>query len=204
MTRKCCAATTTPSCRRTFAPTRRARRSTTPGTARASRRAAESVATRILSIDVSGPSVSPAARRAEQTLFDGVRDLLPGGDRVRRHTRGRGVADGVPVLPRGDDLWRHIGDPAQHRRAATARPRGRVVIDTDDLALLAKSFEGAMERGGEVDAALHALGWGDLLDAAPLQGAAAVFGLLGATGSVATLLDDVVVSALGLPVAPDS
>jgi hypothetical protein len=78
------------------------------------------------------------------------------------------------------------------------------VIDADDLALLAKSFAAAMEPGRDavdVDAALHDLGWPDLLDLAPARGAAAAFALLGSTGSAATLLDDVLAAALGAPVA---
>lgn len=75
------------------------------------------------------------------------------------------------------------------------------MIDADDLALLASSFDAAMRAATgavESDAALCELGWVDLLDAAPLQGAAMAFGCLGATGSTATLLDDVLLAALGL------
>jgi hypothetical protein len=79
------------------------------------------------------------------------------------------------------------------------------VIEPDDLALLAKSFAAAMEQGrdaADVDTALHDLGWFDVLDMAPAQGAAMAFALLGSTGSTATLLDDVLATALGAPVAP--
>ena len=79
------------------------------------------------------------------------------------------------------------------------------MIEADDLDLLITSFTAALVAApgaGEADAALFELGWGDLLAAAPTQGAAAAFGALGATGSAACLLDDVVVHALGLDVGP--
>lgn len=80
------------------------------------------------------------------------------------------------------------------------------MIDADDLALLAVSFSAAMAQApgaGAADVALHELGWGELLVAAPLQGAAAAFAALGTTGSSACLLDDVLAHALGLAVTPD-
>ncbi|WP_419925384.1 acyl-CoA dehydrogenase family protein [Candidatus Poriferisocius sp.] len=78
-------------------------------------------------------------------------------------------------------------------------------IDADEAALLATSFAAAMVDApgpGEADQALNDLGWADLLDAAPAHGAAIAFGALGATGSAATLLDDVVAHALGFPISP--
>jgi Acyl-CoA dehydrogenase, C-terminal domain len=75
------------------------------------------------------------------------------------------------------------------------------VIAEDELVMLASSFEAAMRQHGDsaaADEALHELGWFDLLEAAPRQGAAAAFAVLGATGAAATLLDDVVAVALGL------
>lgn len=80
------------------------------------------------------------------------------------------------------------------------------LIDADDLALLAASFESVMADApgpGEADQALNALGWADLLNAAPRQAAAMAFSALGTTGSAATLLDDVVAHALGIPISPD-
>ena len=79
-------------------------------------------------------------------------------------------------------------------------------IDADDLALLSASFEAAMADApgpSEADQALNDLGWADLLDAAPGPAAAMAFTALGATGSAATLLDDVVAHALGIPISPD-
>ena len=79
-------------------------------------------------------------------------------------------------------------------------------INADDLALLATSFEAAMADApgpGEADQALHNLGWPELLAAAPGPAAAMAFSALGTTGSAATLLDDLVVHALGLPISPD-
>ena len=80
-------------------------------------------------------------------------------------------------------------------------------IDADDLALLAASFKAAMAEApgpGEADQALRDLGWSDLLSAAPRQAAAMAFNALGTTGSAATLLDDVVAHALGMPISPDT
>lgn len=77
-------------------------------------------------------------------------------------------------------------------------------IDADDLALLASSFEAAMADApgpSEADQALYDLGWAELLASAPGQGAATAFSALGTTGSAASLLDDVVVNALGAEAA---
>lgn len=76
------------------------------------------------------------------------------------------------------------------------------MIEPHELALLTTSFTAAMQAApgpGEADAELHALGWPDLLAVAPALGAAAAFGALGSTGSAATLLDDVLLVALGRP-----
>ncbi|WP_420640065.1 acyl-CoA dehydrogenase family protein [Candidatus Poriferisocius sp.] len=78
------------------------------------------------------------------------------------------------------------------------------LIDADDLALLATGFEAAMAEApgpAEADVALYELGWGELLAAAPAQGAAVAFSALGEAGSAAGLIDDVVVHALGLEVS---
>lgn len=79
-------------------------------------------------------------------------------------------------------------------------------FDADDLALMTGSFEAVMAAApgpGEADQALRDLGWADLLAAAPGPAAAMAFSALGTTGSAATLLDDVMAHALGLPVSPD-
>jgi hypothetical protein len=78
------------------------------------------------------------------------------------------------------------------------------VIAADDLSLLGAGFGAAMAAqpgAGAADVALHALGWAEVLSAAPRQGAAEAFSRLGATGAAAGLLDDVVLHALGH--APD-
>ncbi|MET0909738.1 MAG: acyl-CoA dehydrogenase family protein [Ilumatobacteraceae bacterium] len=80
-----------------------------------------------------------------------------------------------------------------------------VRIDADDLAMLADGFASAMlaaPDSGDADAALFDLGWGELLAAAPSQGAAMAFSALGATGSSAALVDDVLAQALGFDVSP--
>jgi len=81
------------------------------------------------------------------------------------------------------------------------------VIASDDLALLGAGFESAMVHGadpGSVVSTLFELGWADLLVAAPDQAAATAFGPLGATGSSAGIIDDVIARALGLEVSLDT
>jgi alkylation response protein AidB-like acyl-CoA dehydrogenase len=80
------------------------------------------------------------------------------------------------------------------------------LIDADDLSMLATGFEAAMVAApgaGEADRALFELGWGEVLAASPSQAAATAFTVLGATGSAASLLDDVVAAALGLEASPE-
>lgn len=81
------------------------------------------------------------------------------------------------------------------------------LIDADDLVLLATGFEAAMAEApgpGKADQALRDLGWAELLNAAPTQGAAAAFSALGKSNSAASLLDDVVAHSLGTDVSPDT
>jgi alkylation response protein AidB-like acyl-CoA dehydrogenase len=76
-------------------------------------------------------------------------------------------------------------------------------IDADDLAMLTSSFAAAVATTGDgasADAALHELGWAELLGMAPAEGAATTFSVLGTAGSAASLLDDVLSEALGVPV----
>ena len=78
------------------------------------------------------------------------------------------------------------------------------LVEAADLALLANGFEAAMAEApdpGEADQALYDLGWAELLDAAPTQGAAIAFSALGKTNSAASLLDDVVAHALGMDIS---
>ncbi len=78
-------------------------------------------------------------------------------------------------------------------------------IDAGDLAALAIGFEAALRDAGPDAAsrALFDLGWDELVTAAPAQGAAMAFGVLGTTGSVAALIDDVLARALGFDVSLD-
>jgi hypothetical protein len=79
-------------------------------------------------------------------------------------------------------------------------------VGTDELAMLAAGFEGALRAASSpaaADASLFDLGWDELLAAAPLGGAAIAFTALGATGVACGLLDDVVAAALGHDVSPD-
>ena len=80
-------------------------------------------------------------------------------------------------------------------------------IDADDLAMLADGFEAAMlatPGPGAADAALHDLGWGELLTTAPSLGAATAFAALGRTGSAAGIIDDVLAVAFGLEPSPST
>ena len=76
-------------------------------------------------------------------------------------------------------------------------------MDADDRALLAetarKAIADAAAGGREaVDAVLAEIGWLELLHAEPRTAVDVVFSALGASNGTATVLDDVVVSALGM------
>ena len=80
------------------------------------------------------------------------------------------------------------------------------MINDDDLALLATSFAAAVQQfsGPAATAALHDLGWADLLGVAPRAAPPRSFAVLGTSGSAASVLDDVLCRALGLPVRIDT
>ena len=66
---------------------------------------------------------------AEQAVFDLVADA-PGSRRgLGDDPDSDAVAPRVPLLPGGDHLRRHGGDPAQHHRPAPARPRAGQLMD---------------------------------------------------------------------------
>jgi hypothetical protein len=74
-------------------------------------------------------------------------------------------------------------------------------MDAAELELLAHTLRDAVETKGSVataDAALSELGWLDMLADAPADAVEIVFTALGATGRTATVLDDVVMHALGI------
>ena len=89
---------------------------------------------------------------AEQQLFNTARDLLPGAIELSESEWRIEYL----LLARRDHLRRHRGDPAQHHRAATTRPREGVKMDNDELLLLTETFRKAMtgSSGPELDAAL--------------------------------------------------
>ncbi len=60
------------------------------------------------------------------------------------------------------------------------------------------------ESGAALDAALREVGWIDVLDSYPRQASAMAFELLGSTVSVASLLDDVLLNAMGLDASSDT
>ena len=73
-------------------------------------------------------------------------------------------------------------------------------MDAAERAMLADTFGDAI-RGAEplrLDAVLAGLGWLEMLDSAPSDAIDIVFSALGATNGVASVLDDVMVSALGM------
>ena len=84
------------------------------------------------------------------------------------------------------------------------------MIDASERALLEETVRKAVANasatpGGNapVDAVLSSLGWLDLLEAAPREALDIVFGALGHANATATILDDVVASALGTPPRSD-
>lgn len=77
-------------------------------------------------------------------------------------------------------------------------------MESSDRALLDEAVRAALaEVATSADAALADLGWFDMLAAEPRDAIAIVFEALGTTNTVATVLDDVVVSALGHDPRPD-
>ena len=76
------------------------------------------------------------------------------------------------------------------------------MIDADERALMEETVRGALAdavaEGDEVDAVLAKLGWRELLRDEPDDAIAIVFGALGRTNDVATALDDVLATALGI------
>jgi hypothetical protein len=80
-------------------------------------------------------------------------------------------------------------------------------MDASDRALLEETVRdavtGAVGSGASVDAVLADLEWSEMLAAEPRAAVEIVFEVLGRTNAVAGALDDVVVSALGLPPGPD-
>ncbi len=79
------------------------------------------------------------------------------------------------------------------------------MIDADERALMERTVRGALaeavasgREGTDVDAVLAKLGWLDLLRDEPDDAIAIVFGALGRTNAVATALDDLLATALGL------
>ncbi len=82
-------------------------------------------------------------------------------------------------------------------------------MDAAERALLDETVRDAVTSaavdsgGGAIDDTLSELGWLEMLDAEPRDAVEIVFTALGANNAVASVLDDVVVSALGLTPRPD-
>lgn len=74
-------------------------------------------------------------------------------------------------------------------------------FDEASLRLLEEALRATMTTcsGGELDDALVALGWREMLDEIPNQAIPMVFRLLGETGSHASVINDVVLSSAGQP-----
>jgi hypothetical protein len=79
-------------------------------------------------------------------------------------------------------------------------------MDATERELLRAAIEAAIEKAGGPDAldtALRELGWAEMLETAPQDAVAIVFAALGRANGAATVLDDVVLSALGMTPRPD-
>jgi len=76
------------------------------------------------------------------------------------------------------------------------------MIDADERALMEQTVRGALAHAvaadEDADAVLAKLGWREMLRDEPDDAIAIVFGALGRTNAVATALDDVLATALGL------
>src|SRR3984885_2979761 len=119
------------------------------------------------------------------------------GDR-RQPGRG-GLAAGMGLLPRGDDLRRDQRDPEGHRVAAAARLAQERLMATDERALLAATLDQLAREhdGAELTKALEHFGFADLLAASPRAAVAALFTAMGRAGSMSAAVQDV----LGQPLA---
>ena len=82
-----------------------------------------------------------------------------------------------------DAAERVLLDDAVHGAIASAQAAGGGDVDGEDVPL---------------DAVLAELGWLEMLEAEPRDAVGVVFGALGATNGVASVLDDVVVAGLGI------
>jgi hypothetical protein len=77
-------------------------------------------------------------------------------------------------------------------------------MDTAERLLLAETVRDALSAAtANADAVLADLGWLDMLESEPSDAIDIVFRALGEANAVATVLDDVVCTALGLPPRPD-
>ena len=144
----------------------------------------------------------------EQAVFDLVADALApavtvGDDPVSGRWRTEYL-----YSRRRLHLRRQRRDPAQHHRPPPPRPRGRPVMDDDDLALFARSLRDAADRqsgpdrGPSLDLALDDLGWDDALDDDPRAAVSALFGAQGETAVTSSALARVLAHALGLSDPP--
>jgi hypothetical protein len=77
-------------------------------------------------------------------------------------------------------------------------------MDTAERTLLDEAVRAALASAGSgADTALAELGWLEMLEAEPRDAVAVVFEALGATLAAATVFDDVVASAVGVPARAD-
>jgi len=77
------------------------------------------------------------------------------------------------------------------------------MMDASERAMLAAAVRDALGRADVADAALDEIGWREMLAAEPHDAIRIVFGALGAANAAASVLDDVVVWALGVQPRPD-
>ena len=139
---------------------------------------------------------------AEQAVYDLVADGLADAVVAGDSPGDARLASGVPLLPGRVDLRRQLGDPAQHRRPATARPRERPVsgLDAEQRELFVKGLAHATASasGAALDAALADMGWADALELDPRVAVGALFSAQGRAGATSRALDVVLASALGM------
>ena len=112
----------------------------------------------------------------------------------------RTVAHRVPLLAGRLHLRRQRRDPAQHHRPPPPRPRGRSVMDAEDLALFERSLATPPTAPPASPSTPHSTGWGGATRWPTTAGPPSplLFELQGRTGTTSSALGQVMAHALGL------
>src|SRR5260370_40629625 len=138
--------------------------------------------------DAAPDRAGPPARARGLGRQDHDRGRGPGGVRRGPRVAGRrpgdrrqpgrgGLAAGMGLLARGDDLRRDERDPEGHRVAAAARPAQGRMMAGDERALLAETLSqlATEHDGAELTKALEHFGFADLLASSPRVAVAELF-----------------------------